>query len=359
MGDGWYDKLDRFRRGDVSLRESAEAVDASAFSAITGQLLIDTVREKYQFATMVGNEMFSTMPITNGNLGTQREPWLSRVKQDPLPINQGMPYPHTSFDPQYVDYPAPVKYGEICNVTMEMIFSDLTSQAIESAESIGEMTGLWEEYQKLALVLGLVNNHNWNGTSYNTYLTSGSWVNKLTDFVFTDWRSVNRVEQLFAQMTDPVTGKPIRIDPKDVFVAPTLRYTMRRVLNATEIREGDITTGNGTQTVSSNVLDNNYRLLTSTHARYVGINGMGTAGAPGYVAGGCTAAKMDTVTIWGDFKKAFGWRQVYPLKTIQAPPQNPLEFNQDIVLSVKTSVFGIAVVKDPRFVCLAFNDSAS
>lgn len=348
LGDNWEPRLRAWSQGGMAVRESAEAVDASHFAAITGQLLVDTVREKYTLATQIGNEIFTTMPITNGNLTTQREPWLSRVKDSLSNVQQGMPYPTTSFDPQYVDYPAPEKFGEICNVTFEMIFSDLTSQALESAESVGEMTGLEEEYRKLKVFLGLVNNFSWNGTTYNTYLASGAWVNKQTGFTLTDWRSVNSVEQLFAQITDPVTGKPIEIDAKDLFVMPIARYSAKRILNATEVREGDINTTPGTQTISGNPLDTNYRVLTSKHARKVSID-----------SGTYTAAQTDTITVWGDFKKAFAWRQVYPMKTTQAPPQNPWEFAQDIVMSVKTSNYGVACVRDPRFAQLAYNSAAS
>lgn len=354
MGENADRAYEEYRRGGWQLRESASAVDASNFAAITGQLLVDTIREKYELATKVGDQIFDTKPISNGNLTTQREPWLSRVQHDPKVVQQGMPYPTTSFIGQYVDYPAPEKLGEICLVTMEMIFSDLTGQAYESAESVGEITGLAVEYRKLAVFLGLIKNHSWNGTGYNTYLTTGAWINKMTDFTLTDWRSVNRFEQLFAQMTDPVTGKPIEVNVKDMFVMPAAKYTQARILNAVEVREGDITTGNGTQTVSSNPLETNYNRLTSKHARYIAVNGV-----TDLVSGGYTAAKADTITIAGDFKKAFVWREAKKLEVVQAPPQNMWEFAQDIAIAVKASVWGAACVRDPRFVGLGFNDSAS
>jgi hypothetical protein len=371
MGDDWHEKLKAYNAsaagqyaiasgGGVAghglvLRETGVAVDASAFSAITGQLLIDTIREKYEHATKIGDEIFTTRPITNGNLTTQREPGLMRVKHDPAPLNQAQPYPMTSFDPQYVDYPAPEKYGEICALTFEMIFSDLTAQAVESAESVGEITGLWVEYKKLAVFLGLVNNFSWNGTSYNTYQATAPWVNKVTSYALTDWRSVNTVEQLFAQMIDPATGKPIRIQPKDLFVMPTAVYTARRILNATEVRDQPSLGATATEMLTANPISTNYRVLTSPHARNIAINGFGVIGQGGIASGSYSASNADLITIWGDFKRAFLWRQVYPPKFVQAPPQNPLEFEQDIVMAVKSSVFGVACVRDPRYVAYAGN----
>lgn len=355
FGDKWDIELEKWasrnmgNRDAFRLRESGgvEAVDGSAFAHIGGQLLIDRARDKYNAAAFIGDDIFSTEPITNGNLGPHIEPWLSDVIDDPAPINQGMPYPATTFSPNYITFPAPQKYGRICRVTMEMIAGDKTKQAIDSAESVGRRTRIWVEYQQLKVFLGLVNNHSWNGTTYNTYLSSGAWNNRLTGFTLDNWRSFNTIEQLFAQMVDPTTGIPIDIEGADLFVMPGARMNARRLLNATAVRTGDITTGAGDQTESGNPVDTSYRLLSSRHARKVAID-----------SGTYTAAQADTIVIAGDFKRAFVWREVYPPKFVQAPPMNPYEFEQDIILAVKSSVYGVGAVRDPRFVVFAFNTAA-
>lgn len=344
IGSNWADTLKNYAG---RLRESVEAVDSSGFSAITGQLLIDTIREKYKLATFITDEMFTVAKISNGNLGTQIEPYLSDVTDDPGVVNQGQPYPATAFTGQYVTYPAPEKYGRICRVTFEMIYSDLTGQVLDSAASVGTRVGLWVEEKRLRVAFGLTNPFNWNGTAYNTYLTTGSWINKLTDFTLTNWTSVNRIEQLFAKMTDPVTGKPIDLDANGMVVMPTLKYTAKRILNATEVRSGDVTSGTGDQVISANPLDTNYKLMTSKHAR---------AQVVGF--GAVTEAITDTYVLTGDFKKGLLWREVFPMQTVQAPPQSQEEFNQDVVLQVKGNVYGVAAVREPRALVLAYNASA-
>lgn len=362
MGDNWQEHLRNHAHyssnrseteSALSLREATEAVDASGFTAITGQLLIDTVREWYTLADKVMDQAFRTVPITNGNLQSQIEPWLGRVAHDPSPVNQAEPYPHTRFTGQYNTYPAPEKYGEICNVAMEAIMSDLTGQILDAAASVGEMTALWEEYKKLAVFLGLVNNFSWNGTTYNTYLTSGSWVNKKTDFTLTDYESINTILQSFVGLTDPVTGKPIVVQPKDIFVMPAKDFTAKRILNATEVRYGNQATSGGLVAVSPNPVKGMFSPVSSIHARAIAVSGGG-----GVAAGSYTSAQADTITIAGDFKRAFRWREVYPLKVTQAPPQNPAEFDQDIILRVKSSVYGVACVTDPRYVWFGYNSSA-
>lgn len=339
MGDSWSEKLERFNRGGIGFRESTDAVDASQFSAITGQLLIDTVREKYKVATMIGDQIFTVNAITNKNLGTQIEPYLSDIEHDTDKIQPGMRYPQHVFRGQYVTYPAPEKYGGICKVTMEAVFSDLTGQIIDSAGSVGRRTGLDVEYRKLKVFLGQVNNHSWNGTSYDTYQTSTPWINKTTSFTLSTWRDINTLEQLFVDMRDPVTGKPIDIEPKNMFVMPSNRYNAMRIVNATETRSGDITASTGDQVIARNPLDQNYQILTSPHAYKILVD--------------ASVATPERYVLIGDFKKTFVWREVYPLRVINAPPQNPDEFSQDIALQVKASVFGVAGVRDPRFTVLA------
>jgi hypothetical protein len=341
IGHNWGDVLQR--NISKTVYESSEAVSASLFTAITGQLLVNEIKEKYQLASLIGDQLATTIPVTNGNLGTQKVPYLSDVRDLGEKLEEGEPYPQTSFAGQYITYPGIEKHGRICAVTMEAIFSDLTSQILDSARSVGTMLAVTREYKILQVVLGVVNNHSWNGNSLNTYLTSGSWVNTLGSFSLTDWTSMNTLEQLFVNMVDPVTGYPIMVEPKQVLVMPALRYTAKNILNATEVRQtapGYATSGEPKQTVSANPLDQNYQILSSPHA------------LKALVDSGVTAANANKRVYLGDFKKAFVWREAKPLTVVEAPANNPLEFNQDIALAIKAGWMGVAGVRDPRYVVL-------
>lgn len=355
IGDDWATHLRTVasgagESGPLELRESTDAVDSSGFSSITGQLLVDEVKDKYKLATFVGDQMFRTIPVTNGNLGTHIVPYLTDALDDPGLVQQGQQYPRTQFSGQYITLAAPEKYGRICEVTFEAIYSDLTKQIMDSAGSVGRRVGLWVEKKKMRVALGLDNNHVWNGTAYNTYQTSTPWVNSKTDFALVDWTDVQELELMFSKMLDPVLNEPIEIDGAQMLVVPALRYTAKRIIHATEVRSGDITTGAGHQLVSANPLEGSYQLLSSKHLRRQALTyGSGTFSSE---------AKADTLVLFGDFKQAFYWREVFPMRTVQAPPQNPAEYNQDIVFSVKCNVFGVAGVYDPRYVIRAYNASA-
>lgn len=339
MGDNWAENLQRYNSG-VRVTEASEAVGASAFTAITGQLLVNEIKAKFELAKLIGDELVDTVPVTNGNLKEQKVPWLSNVVDSVEKVEEGMPYPQTTFSSNFIEYPGIEKIGKICSVTMEAIYSDLTGQILDSAGSVGTYCGLAREERILRMVLGLTNGHKWNGTSYNTYLTTGAWVNKVTGFSLTDWTSVNTLEQLFVNMLDPNTGKNILIDPKQILVMPASKYRAKRIFEATTTKSGAYsTTGNTDQTESPNPLDQDYQILTSPHARR--LLGEASIGSP------------DAYVLLGDFKKAFIWREAKPLTVVEAPAQNPREFEQDIALAVKASLMGVAAVRDPRYVVLA------
>jgi hypothetical protein len=340
MGENWAEHLQRAVRTN-RVTESAEAVDTSGFQAITGQLLVNEIKEKYELAKWLGDQLTTTIPVTNGNLGEQTVPYLSDVTDMGAIVQQGMPYPQTQFKGQYIKYPSIEKVGRICSVTMEAIYSDLTGQILDSCKSVSKLLGLTREEAILKIVLGLVNNHNWNGTNYNTYGTTGNWVNKVLSFDLQTWNDMNTLEQVFVDIKDPVLGKPIMIEPKDLLVAPAKKYTAKNILFATEVRStvpGMAATGNPITEVSPNPLERNFNILTSANVTNI-LRGAGK-----------TADQTKDIGVFGDFKKAFCWREAQPLKVVEAPANNPLDFNNDIVMAVKASYMGIAGVIDPRYV---------
>ncbi len=347
LGHNWHSKMSRF--AENRLRESSEAVDASSFSAITGQILIDKVLEGYNMAEFIGDQLVTVMPVTNGNLGTQKVPWLSDVLDDPSVLQQGQEYPRTTFTSNYVTLPAPEKRGEICAITAEMIFSDLTKQAMNRGESVGRRTRLRREERILDVVLGVAASayqYTWNGTGYSTYLTSGNWVNKITGQTFTDWTNLQNVENLAAVMLDPNTGKAIDIPTGEMklLVMPQRVYQVKHTLHATNVRSG--TPGAafaGNVTEAPNPVETQYPILTSKHA-YQRL-----------LASGLTAAQSYEYWYLGAFQRAFAYREVWPMEAFNAPVDAPANFFQDIMVQVKAREYGVAGVMDPRYVFQSTN----
>lgn len=352
IGDDWADQLNRFNGPDRVFMEATEAVDASNFAAITGQILITTVHEKYKLASFIGDQLVSSIPAGQ-NLSSEIIPWLSDISPSPETVQPGMPYPQTQFSGNYVRIPAIEKVGRICAVTAEMIYSDKTAQALASAESVGNYCGLVREERILNTVLGLTNNYVYGTaagaeSTLNTYSTTAQsgmtygFINKVGSYALSNWASINTLEQLFYQMKDPNTGKPIDIfgPGMQMLVMPFQKYSASRILNpATTTKNGPYaTSGDVEQLESPNPLDNNYGILTSAHARNL------------LVTSGISATNADKYVYLGNFKKAFVWREAKPMEVVQAPANNWAEFNQDIAVAIKASWWGSAGVMDPRYV---------
>ena len=344
-GDNWYDNLRRHKAG-VRITEGAsgEAVDASAFTLITGQLLVNEIRDKYQLQSIMTDKLATTIPVVNGNLGVQKVPYQSDVVFDPATDNiveEGMPYPQTTFAGQFIQYPGIKKVGKVCAVTAEAIYSDLTTQILDSARSVGTYVSLIKMYDILRLMLGLSNTYNFNGTVYNSFQTAAPWINKKTGFALTDWSSVNELLTLSYNILDPVTGQPVEINPTSMFVMPNVVMQAKVILNATTVSKGSFSTSNVNQIrgESDNPLPN-MDLLTSQYAYKL------------LVDSGLTASQANGYILIGDFKSALVVRQAKPLTVVEAPPLNPLDFHQDIVLAVKASEWFTAGVRDPRYMFL-------
>jgi hypothetical protein len=155
---------------------------------------------------------------------------------------------------------------------------------------------------------------------------------------------MNTLQQTMANQTDPVTGLPIQTDIKDIFVIPASIYGMRRIFNATEVRSAGSVSND--VLISGNPLGFVPNLYTSRYAQRLLID-----------EALLSLAEATSLVIAGDFRRAFVWRQVWPVTVTQLPPGNEREFNNDIVLSVKASGFGVAAVVEPRYLVYGFTDS--
>ena len=323
-----------------------DGVDSTAFSNITGQLLISKVMDAYQSEQFV---LSGLIPSTPTRLNGEKIPGIARVGDKGEVVAEGMPYPNVGFGEDYIETPSTVKYGLIIPVTKEAIFFDRTNLITSRAAEVGEILGIAKEKRLLDLLVGSVNNYKWKGTTYDTYSIDGTtgaaggtaWggINSVSGAELIDWTDVDTVEQLFVDLTDPNTGEPILVSAMQVLVMPAYRHAAQRIFNATEIRYTGSTAP--TQTLAPNPLSG-YSWYESRLAQ------------SRIVAGGETAANAKKWWFMGNFAKAFAYMENWPITVTQAPSNNEAEFTQDIVLRFKASERGVAAVIDPRYVAKAY-----
>lgn len=332
-GGEWVRSLDPRQAGSVAL-ESINAIDSTAFSNVTGQLIITAMMDTYQSPQFVITQLFRTIQT---RFSGERVPGIGKIGDQSQVVQEGMPYPHVGFGEDYQDTPETVKRGLIVPITKEAIFFDRTGLIIERAAEVGEALGLDKEKRCVDVLAGIVNNYNWQGTGYNTYYaTSPPWTNSLSgaQYALVDWSNIDSAEALFDDIVDPNTGEPVVVTPNTLITTSRQKHTVNRILNATEIRY----TGSSapTETLAANPI--------------TGISPVFSAWLKSQlVKSGLTADQADAVWFLGDPSKAFRYFENWPITVAQSPQGSEAEFNQDIVTRYKASERGVAAVWNPRF----------
>jgi hypothetical protein len=335
-GRQWVQSMDPRQGGGTAVMEATSAVDSTAFSNITGQLLINAVMDAYSSPAFSISQAFETMST---NLSGEKIPGIGKISDETETVKESMPYPHVGFGEDYIETPATDKRGLIVPITKEAVFFDRTGLILERAREVGEVLGINKEKRCVDVLIGAVNNHKWKGTAYNTYQSSSPWINTLSGSTYDllDWEQVDAAEQLFAEITDPNTGEPIVINPNTLVGCPAKMHTINRIINATEVRY--TAAGGATQTLAANPLANaSYRGITN---RYVYSRLQSEVGL--------SASDAQKTWFFGDLSKAFKYMQNWPITVTQAPQNSEAEFNQDIVARFKASERGVATVWNPRF----------
>lgn len=311
----------------MSLVEAANAVDTSAFSNITGQLLFNKIKEGYSNPALLWPEMCET--ITTNFLDGEKIPGIGPVGDKPEIIGEGMPYPTFGLSEEFVETVKLVKRGFIIPVTREAVIADRTGLLLRVASEGGKYLGINKEKRVLDVALGIVNNYKRNGTSTNTYLTAGAYINVKESNALIDWSDIENAELIFDALTDPNTGEPILMPPQLTIIVPTaLKYTAKRIVSATEVQHVDNQTNATTyRTAGANPLPN-YKVLSSAYIKN----------------------RTSSATTWfiGDPKGAFAYMEAWAIEILQAAPRSEAEYLQDIITSYKYGEMGAAQALEPR-----------
>lgn len=315
----------------LSLLESTGAVDSTAFSNITGQLIYSKIMQGFRNQAFVLSNVIPNLPT---RLSGEKIPGISRIGDQADEVAEGGPYPVFGFGEEYIETPETTKRGLIVAVTREAIFFDRTGLILRRAGEVGEFLGLNKEKRLVDVVIGAVNNYSRNGVASNTYLTAGGYINDQSNEL-QDWTSVEAAELLLSGMSDPVTGEPILLTAAQWLVMPAKKFTALRITDATEVT-GTV----AYQTTSgSNPLAGLPRPMVSELAYRRVQSELAVS-----------AADAQKYWFYGDFQKAFAYMENWPITVVQAPAGSEAEFANDIVLRWRASERGAAAVLEPRYI---------
>lgn len=325
----------RRKSGGIALLEAANAVDTSAFSTITGQIIFNRIKQNYEAPEFIWPYLVET--IQTSFLNGERIPGVSQLGDKAEIVDEGMPYPHIGLSEEYIDTAPTSKRGFIVPVTREIIVADRTGLVLKNAGEVGTFLGVNKERRIIDLATGATNNYKRNGTATNTYLTSGAYINQAAIPISggTEWTAIQSAWLLFDALTDPNTGLPIMIRPTTIIAPTALVWSFKRILGATSVETVDNQVAATTirTTGPSPIAGLNLTILTSPFVKF----------------------QTGSATTWwiGEPKKAFAYMEVWGIETTQAANNSEAEFTQDIVQRFKCSERGVAQVMDPRYMVKA------
>lgn len=335
-GREWVHAMRPGKGGSYHLLE-AGAVTTNYFSRTMGQLVYTKILEAYESEAFVFSALVDSW---QSDVPTREKiPGVSRIGDEAEVVDEGQPYPYFGVSEDYIEIAEKKKRGGIVPVTKETILFDRTGLILKHAGQVGEFLGLNREKRVIDAIIdenaGAVSaaagghRYHWKGTSYATYQSSSPWDNVTGSNTLVDYTDIENALLTLRAITDPYTGEPINVMPTHLFVTPQLEYTARRILNATEIRSGDITTGTGVQTITANPINTPLTLVTSQ----------------------LFATRLATDTTWFVCNPKKAWAYVYnwDLTPEQAAADHPDAFNRDIVTQFKASVRDCVATLDPRY----------
>ncbi len=361
-GEAWVDHLNpgalfnRGRGGMVPIREATDAVDVTAFSNITGQIVYYQIKQAWDQATLIGDALVEK---SQTDLDGEKVPWISPIVGNGFKVHPGMPYPSMGFNEEWIQTVALDTYGLIVRVQKLAVFYDRTGQVLKEAGNVGASLGRNYEFRILDTALGAAGTplFNWKGVSYSPYQTNGTfWTNDVYSNPMFDWTAFRRVENLAAQVLEPDlqgggVNMPIEIDLDSVLCMPYREPDLRRLIHATELQMYNLANAPTSRTGSPNAdVIKQYKIFSSKVLRRRAIDALGLNGTTGSgVAGIPDSSQADELYfMWDSKRKPIVYKTNWPLVVVNAPPQNMEEFTQDIVFQAKASERGNASWQDPR-----------
>lgn len=304
--------------GHVALRESIGGVSLKGFSYVTGQMIYTTVMEEWEKPQYIADKLVTNVPSPY-----QQEliPVVSNLGDVGQELDDLDEYPMATLTDGGVRTPVTKRRGVQIAVSKDTVLFDRTGDVLRKAGNLTEVLRIGKEKRVLRSVCGIVNDYTFNEAKYDTYLSSGNWVNLQTGNALADYTDIQAAENLLMQMTDPFSGEPIMVTPKALVIPHTLHHQARQILNATEVR-----TGSSPQHLAPNTL-NPYEIIMNQYVKSI------TSSA--------------TTWFFGDPKRAFAYMENYPI-TVEDRPLGDESFSRGIVAGWAVYERGTVAVLEPR-----------
>ncbi len=356
MGYNWYDQLQVatgnahrvFEAGGVAAIVPGSIPGVSAWLGSVTGLLEAAVLETYDQPEFIIDDLIPTMPT---NTTTTALLGLGRLGDAARKREPGQPHDFAQFTERKVITPETENDGLAGAVTYEAVKFDQTGMVLQQMNAIGNEMGLRKELDGFRVIYGYTNPYNYNGTSYNTYQTAGTyWTNQFASNL-EDWTDIDLVNSYFSKMTDQEHGLPIVADWDTLLVAPAQHLTAKMIQNTTEV---EVRNDSAAKIFRAPKLYEIKNIVSSPYAYQI----MTATAANDGLALSQTEAENRCVFFKTDKKKsAFVRVENFPLKIERAAPGSFTMLNHGIVLAVFADQRHVFAVREPRYTVMTTYNS--
>jgi hypothetical protein len=366
----------------------------SAFSDTIGGLIDAIIFEGYQSPEFIGDELVETRDarVQGGYaIGARND---GGVSDNPT---LGEPYPTVGLSETRVHIPDNIRNGIALQIREDAFIYDRTGQIQEAAQNAGYSVRRLKELRIADCILGKTNTYSRDNVNSNTYRTAtGStagasttkgengtypmaYCNHAVSTPLTEWRDLNTAAMTLGGNKDPATGFEIAVRPAEsiLLVMPHQELLANTILSASGLQTR-VTYPVATQSSAVNLDVRNHANPIANFARkvmasWIWYNRLMLAGTNATQAadsaathvndatlkvGATTAANAQAVWLWGQFSRAFKYRQIIPFETFQAPLSSE-DSRRDIVAVYVSREWGTPWVMEPRYVWMGANTYAA
>jgi len=325
----------------IGLREATAALTPGNFSSINAfnaavfGLLEAKILESYRRPDFIAEMVFTTVPTRNNGgkaVGT------GAIGDVAKPVLPGEEFPSVGLPDNWIILPENVKHALKLALTRESLVYDWTGTLYAEASAMGKALGYRKEVRCADEAQGMTNSYNRKGVPTNTYLTSGAYINSITNTLLNP-QSVDVAHQQLMAQVDPETGLEIAIENgPQVLVPPALAFTAKSIAYTTtlEVLPGGGASGTTRFFSSPGGVVIPFTILSSQ----IWYNRL--------LAGGVSVVNAKGRWLYGDLKQSFKYMEVWPLTVRNAEPSSYEMISKDIVNAWAASEYGVPTTWEPR-----------
>lgn len=308
----------------------------NAFTSTVTGLLEAMVLEALDNPEFIGDQMVQTEPTrVNGGkaIGVRND---GTGGEDNLLDDE--PYPMVGLKETWVDVPENERHGQAVQLNEKVFLYDRTGQVQGAVDNASKSTLRQKEIRIADMVLGITNPYVRDGQASNTYRTAAgdapnNYINSSTN-EFVNRTDLQEAMNIMNGNVDPHTGWEVTVPLQGSKLLVDIDEVMktREVLRATEVeRRYD------TQSIIQRG-PNPLEYVPDVVASKLWYNRLRNAGV--------SVANSHARWYWGQFPKAFKYRQLIPFQS-QPAPLSAEEVRRDIVGVWVVREHGVGYVASP------------